>query len=364
MLPRERLDVIASLRSGRLAPLRATLQRDPARARSARALVEAGRLGSKEALALLVRHGGDLNAAWRGYRPIHALIQEQPHADGATPPPAGRACLKWMLAHGADPEQLGAFPPARAILIAAFVGEPAYIELLRAAGAKIDGFVAAALGDLRGVERRLKSDPAFAQARDNGGLTALQCCAASRMGVNSANVRRALLGIATLLLHRGADPNAKTKGWSHELDVIYFAANSGQRELFELLLTRGADATAALPSALWQKHTDLAEIALQHGARLDHAVDGGKPLLNQMIRWGQIRQALWLLERAASPNLPDESGWTAVHQAASRGNERMLKAVLAAGGDPSRKDHRGNTPRDIARLIPRPKMVALLSPAR
>lgn len=79
-----------------------------------------------------------------------------------------------------------------------------------------------------------------------------------------------------------------------------------------------------------------------------------------MIRWGQFKQALWLLERGASPNVADEQGWTAVHQAASRGNEKMLKAVLDTGGDPNRQDRQGHTPLDIAQARRRPKIIALL----
>jgi ankyrin repeat protein len=36
-----------------------------------------------------------------------------------------------------------------------------------------------------------------------------------------------------------------------------------------------------------------------------------------------------------------------VHQAASRGNVRILRAVLDAGGDPKRRDKEGRTPRDV-----------------
>jgi F420-dependent methylenetetrahydromethanopterin dehydrogenase len=39
-----------------------------------------------------------------------------------------------------------------------------------------------------------------------------------------------------------------------------------------------------------------------------------------------------------------------VHQAASRGNARLLQAVLDAAGEKRRKDKDGNLPRDIARV--------------
>ena len=65
----------------------------------------------------------------------------------------------------------------------------------------------------------------------------------------------------------------------------------------QLLLERGAAATEALVPAVWNGREDFANLALAHGADPDRAVAGGQPLLNNLIRWGQLRQALWLLAR-------------------------------------------------------------------
>lgn len=282
--------VVECLCSGDLVRLKAALRADPSAARSVVVVVETGRLGWAAALGLLVKNGADINAAVRGYRALHALIQEKPHSEsGGTPPQERVECLKWMLSHGADPEQLGAWPASRAILTAAFAGELAYVKALRQAGAVIDGFVCAALGDLRAVEEILRKDPGFSRACDSAGLTALHCCAGSRLGSKNKKTQQALFAIATLLLDNGADPRATVRSW------------------------------------------------------------------------GQFKQALWLLDRGASPNIPDERGWTAVHQAASRGNEKMLKALLDAGGDSNRRDDVGNTPVDIAGDRSRPKISALLA---
>lgn len=128
--------------------------------------------------------------------------------------------------------------------------------------------------------------------------------------------------------------------------------------MFDLLLESGADATDAFSHAVWGGAYELAESALAHGAIIDRATANGKLLLNDVIRWGQIPQMTWLLEHAASPNVPDERGWTAVHQAASRGNVRMLRAVLDAGGDAKRRDKEGRMPRDVARAA---KVAAMLA---
>src|SRR5262249_36016077 len=123
-------------------------------------------------------------------------------------------------------------------------------------------------------------------------------------------------------------------------------------------LDHGADATEALTPALWNGTEALADMALAHGALPDGAVADSQPLLNNLIRWGAFRQAVWLLKHGASPNIADERGWTAVHQAASRGNERMLQALLEAGGDITRRDKEGCAPRDRAT---RDKLLALLA---
>jgi hypothetical protein len=314
----------------------------------------------REALELIHDHGADLNGVWRGYRPLHNLIQTSPHEQQGQPAPERVACLKWLLKNGADPEWEGAWPPSRAILVAAFTGIAVYIDALRDAGAKVDGFVHAALGDVKRVKKLVDTDPEFVYARTRErGTTALHCCAASRL--REGKTPQDLLSIARLLLDSGADPNARCEGWSQELDPTKFAAGSGQTEMFGLLLERGADADRALVHAVWKDAAVFGEIALRHGADVNRARDDDKPLLNQMIRWGQFPPMHWLIANGADPNVPDARGWTAVHQAASRGNERMLQAVLDAGGNIQRKTKDGHTPLDVARARKVAKIVKYLT---
>lgn len=213
--------LLEAIRSGDLRTLRQAAAAHPQAARQARCVVEAGCRAFQPALALLVKHGAEINASWKNYRPLHSLIQEEPPA-AASPTPERLACLDWLLEHGADP-------------------------------------------------------------------------------------------------------------------------------------------TAAFSHPVWAAACPMAEMALEHGAVPDHATADGKPLLNDLIRWGQIPQTLWLLDRGASPNIADERGWTAVHPAASRGNLRLLDAVLEAGGDPLLRDLEGRTPLDIAILAGREKLIARLA---
>jgi ankyrin repeat protein len=348
------MNLLQALQAGDMAAIRAAIEADPAGAKIPRMMNVAASRANLPAVKLLHKHGGDLNGVWRNYRPLHNLMQTEPDAAGK--PTAERlACLEWMLAHGADPELTGAWPSARALIIAAFLGEPAYVKALRAGGARVDGFTGAALGDAKVVAKALSANPAFANERDQGVMTALQCAAGSRLP--KVDVVR----VAAMLLDAGADPNLQTRSYSSTVDAAYFASAANNAEMFELLLERGADATVAVWHAVWRARYPLAERALAHGAQLDNAKTRGKPLLNDLIRWGHIPQTLWMLEHGASPNVPDSDGWTAAHQAISRGNTKMLRAVLHAGADMDCRDRAGRTPLDAVPPEKLLRMAAILA---
>jgi ankyrin repeat protein len=335
--------LMQALKIGDLPRIRAQVKAEPEAARHARYLNRAAQSASLQALKLLHRAGVDWNAPFRNYRPLHNVLQENPHAGPkAQADPARVECLEWLLDHGADPELLAGWPPARAVVTAAFVGQKEYVKILRKHGARVDGFAAAALGNLKLLAKTLAADAGFAHARDHGTLTALQCAAGSRMP------RAKVLEAAAMLIDAGADVKAKTKSWGH-------------LPVFRLLLERGADATEALTPALWNGTLEFAALALEHGAVPDRAIAERKPLLNHLICWGQIPQTMWLLEHGASPNIADvENGWTAAHQAASRGNARMMRAVLDRGADITRRDLKGSTPLDVARAAGREKLAAMM----
>jgi ankyrin repeat protein len=348
------MDLLHALKAGDMAAIRAAIKQNPAAAKNPRAIQTAASRANLPAVQLLCKHGADLNVVWRNYRPLHNLMQSEPHEASGKPEPERLACLEWMLANGADPELTGAWPAARALIIAAFAGRPEFVMALRAAGARIDGFTGAALGDREAVVKALANNPEFARTRDTGSLTALQCACGTRLP------KVAVVSMATLLLDAGADPNAQTRTFGGTVDAAYFACGANHEALFELLLERGADATVAAGHAVWRKRFDLAERTLAHGAGLDRATANGKPLLNDLIRWGQIPQTLWMLAHGASPNVPDADGWTAAHQAVSRGNGRLLEAVIAAGADVGRRDRSNRTPLDLARSLQREKLTAML----
>lgn len=345
--------LIDALKNCDLKAVKAAIAADPATAMNPRAIGEAARTAFLPAMQLLVKHGADINKLYRGYRPLHALIQEDAHGVADVPNAERLESLEWVLANGADPELAAAWPAARALLVATWVGSQEYVDVLLKAGAKRDAFVDAALGDVKRVRAAL---PEIATARDPQGLTALHCAAASHMKTG----KRA--EVARLLVENGADVAVKVRSWSHDVDATYFAASSKQAEIFELLLKHGANPTEALAPAMWNAGSEFAkfgQLALDHGGDVNKADAEGQPLLNNLIRWGQFKPAFWLLEHGASPNRADARGWTAAHQAASRGNEKMMRAVIDAGADLTLRGE-GGTPKEIAQSVRRFKLVAMM----
>jgi protein DGCR14 len=325
-------------------------------------VVSAATKADLAALKTLHASGADLNAGHRGYRALHALIQSKPHAAGHTPTAHEITTFNWLLDHGADPSLDGGWPAVNAALLAAFTGLPEFIEILLTRGVTKDVNLAAALGDAALVHLQMASSPDNQITRFSfTALTPLHCAAASRLGARDPKVAAGLLDVARMALDAGADVNATVRSRGHDLDAAYFAANAGHLEMFELLLARGANPTAALAPAMWNTKDRFAEFgaaAIAHGAEIDRAEAAHRPLLNDLIRWGQFAPARWLLEHGADPNRAqgrdgsDTAGWTALHQAASRGNARMAEAVIAAGGRPDARDAAGRTPLDVARAAP------------
>ena len=323
----------AAIASRDLAALKAALRKAPVPVH-AKVVGQAAGAGWLSGLRAIGAHGADLNAIYRNYRPMHALIQEKPHAGGSSPPERVK-CLEWLLEHGADPQLQGAWPLASAIVTAAGTGEGTYVRVLKAHGASVGAdnvFAAAALGEAPRVQKMLVRAPRLATAREQGVMTALMCCASSRMGKDVPQTAAALVTIAELLVEAGADVTATARSWSHDVEASYFAVSTGQRDVLHVLIDHGASPTGALTTAVWRSDFDTADYLIGRGADVNAARDGGKPLLNNLIRWGQFTPAKWLLTRGARVDLTDERGWTAVDQAISRGNAGMIAALDKARG--------------------------------
>jgi ankyrin repeat protein len=175
-----------------------------------------------------------------------------------------------------------------------FGGHRRIVDLLLARGVELDFFLASELGLLDQVRSTLDSDPALSGAFSAAGSTALhRSCYWGQTAV------------ASLLLERGADPNAVT------------------RDNFLQIAPLGcAVATPDVPNP--SDHEDVV---------LD--------LVNLLLSSG------------ADVNARRRDGLTALHSAAYRGHRRVMETLLAHGADPTIRGydgagpHAGQTPADM-----------------
>jgi ankyrin repeat protein len=171
------------------------------------------------------------------------------------------------------------------------------------------------------------------------------------------------VGVRWLLEH-GADPDPVFAGNGES--PLHVVARRWDVELAERLVSRGADVTrrrsdGRTPYAVAQLSGNraVADWLLDHGASPD------LPDVDRLVAAcsrGDREAAHALL--AARPELRDEIGpehYTAMHQAAERGDTRALEAMLDCGFDPNRPDESiGKTALHSAAGSGRPDAVRLL----
>lgn len=179
--------------------------------------------------------------------------------------------LKSLLAadaRAADECNEGGVP---AVLFALYMQRREMAEMLVEAGAKVDAFIAAAMGLTARLRALSDADPALVAARTPDGWTALHLAAFFAQPET-----------ARLLLERGADPLARSENSLANLP-LHAAAAARQAAIVEMLLDAGTPVDArqnggytALHSAAQNKDAATLDILLARGGSMDAASDDGK----------------------------------------------------------------------------------------
>ena len=279
-----RLPIIEAVKNADQAAVRALLARkadvNAAEPDGATALLWASYLDDVESVSLLLRAGARASAANDlGATPLWAASQN-----------GNAAMVQQLLEAGANPNAalLAGETP---VMVAARSGYPAIVEQLIAKGAKVN-------------------------ARGPRGQTALMWAVAQKHP-----------DVVKVLLAHGADPEARSDVWSDVEAVpphgylpynraiphgagtaLLFAARVGDLASARLLVAAGANVNDAdawgVSATVLAAHSDFREIADL------------------------------LLDRGADPNAA-AAGFTALHEAILRRDERLVSSLLAHGADPN-----------------------------
>ena len=327
--------------------LEAGVDPDTALAEGETALMTAARTGAKEVVDLLLDHGADVNAAeaWRGQTALMWAAAEG-HAH----------VVPTLLSHGADVRARSGrgWTP---LLFAVREGEIGVVQTLLEAGVDVE-----------------ESLPVLQERRRGGTSAEREATGLNAFLLAAANAH---YEIAALLVDRGADVNAASRGWTalHQVSWVRKAGIAGSNnpapkgsgrltslEFVKKIAAAGADLNA--------------RVAIRPPAGISRLnFIGGTPFL-LAARTGDASLMRLLAELGADPLLPNEDGTTPIMVAAGVGTSspgedpgtgpevlEAVKAALELGGDLNGVDDRGETVMHGAAYKHVPGVVAFLADA-
>ncbi|HEY7667257.1 MAG TPA: ankyrin repeat domain-containing protein [Actinomycetota bacterium] len=205
--------------------------------------------------------------------------------------------VRFLLAE--DPALAGARDPegVSALMRARYRGEPAIVNAIRGLGVPADGFEAAAFGEVDRLGALLDADPALVTSYSADGFTPLHFAAFFGDGPTAA-----------LLLERGAEVEARGRGWM---------------------------TGTALHSAAASRNADVVELLLRARADPDARQGGGWTPLHGAAHNGDARTVGLLLEAGADPAARNDEGRSVLELAEERGDpatiDRVRRALDATG---------------------------------
>lgn len=146
--------------------------------------------------------------------------------------------------------------------------------------------------------------------------------------------------------------------WLHDYTPLHLASFEGHVECVRCLLRHGADPNladsdigmTALHNAALNGHVECVHNLLNSNGNIEAmSVNGNTPLIDAACCVNNPVPTLReLLVRGANVKATANSGTTALHEAARRGDELSCKLLLEFGADPTVRDEDGFAPDDIA----------------
>jgi ankyrin repeat protein len=239
--------------------------------------------------------------------------------------------VELLLEHGADPSlpEEGA-PLGQALWVAVYQKQPEMAKLLLEHGANPN-------------TAPESSGPALLHARKDPELRALLLEYGAREETSDRKELETLISDNALeevekLLQRRAELGQDSLTFWGE-GILSGPANSGNREMIELLIRHGARVPEVSKWAPYYyfKHREIAALLLERGMNPNHMNWHHFTLLHHMAAEGDTPKARLLLDHGADINTIDEEyRSTPLGCAVRRGQKEMVELLLEGGADPNR----------------------------
>jgi ankyrin repeat protein len=205
-------------------------------------------------------------------------------------------------------------------------------------------------GDIEKLRGLLAADPSLASARDGNGVSAtmhalyrqrkdvldLLLAAKPELDIFEASSAGRVERVSELLQRA---PSLATSWSGDGFTPLHFAAFFKQDGIATFLLHHGADVAAQAKNPM--KVTPLHSAAAAHSLPIVRA----------------------LLEHGAPPNARQQLGWTAIHEATQSGDKAMVELLLQHGADPALANDEGATAIQLAGKNGHTEIVKLLGAA-
>jgi ankyrin repeat protein len=225
---------------------------------------------------------------------------------------------------------------ALSLAAAADTSKPADVEQL---------FTAIREGRSAVVKRLLDANPSLASARSSKGVSTVTAALFVRSGEGFVPLKENAI-LPALLAHRAP------------IDRFEAAALSGRIRVAKEIEADPAYLTAEsgfgwtpLHFAAYAGNVEVAKLLLDRGAPIDRRANTkfrNTPLQVSLLT-AQEEMAAFLVARGADVRIEQDEGFTALHEAAQIGSEKLIAVLLDAGADPSSRAQDGRTPLGIAR---------------
>jgi hypothetical protein len=135
-----------------------------------------------------------------------------------------------------------------------------------------------------------------------------------------------------LLLEAGANPNLRNH---YGETAIMLSSYHGEIGMTKQFYSKGAEINHKgwnpLIYAATKGHTDIIEMLLSIGAKIDSTSDNGTTALMMAARGDHLDAVKLLLKKGANPNIRNESGGTALSFALSQEHFQVAKLLQVSG---------------------------------